>query len=401
MNPVRLAIVSTHPIQYYAPQFRALARMPGLETKVFFTLSQSAQGPVMDTGFGRAVEWDIPLLEGYEHEFVPNVASPATTARFRGLRNPDLTPAIERWDPDAVLIFGWNSQSHLNALRTFKGWLPVLFRGDSTLLDDRPGWRRIARRFVLSWVYRHVDLAIAVGSNNRDYYRWCGVPDGRIAFAPHAVDTARFADASGASEARAAQWRAELGIRDDEPTVVFAGKLTSKKDPLLLLEAFRHCGVRGHLVFAGNGALEEELRRRAADRADVHFLPFQNQSAMPAVYRLGSVFALPSRGPGETWGLALNEAMACGRPVIASSKVGSARDLVKEGINGWTFESGDVAALTRVLREALSCDVCTLRQMGANARQESAKGSIEAAAEGIARAVWSVVGAADTRHVHA
>jgi glycosyltransferase involved in cell wall biosynthesis len=387
MKTLRLAIVLSHPIQYYSPIFQALARSGKLVPRVFYTWSQTAAAPVSDPGFGRAVTWDIPLLEGYEFEFVPNVAGRPGTDHFGGLRNPALNAAIESWGAAAVLVFAWNAHSHLEALRHFKGRIPVFFRGDSTLLDRSAWWRAAARRVFLGWVYRHIDVAIAVGSNNSDYFRWCGVPADRIALAPHAIDTRRFADPDGAHERRAAEWRRELGIPAGARVLLFAGKFQSKKDPLLLLDAFQNCGHPGRLVFVGNGELEEKLRARAAGRADVHFLPFQNQQSMPAVYRLGDVFVLPSRGPGETWGLALNEAMAARRPVIAGSKVGGARDLVTPGINGWTFESGHLAQLTDVVRQALSCTDQILHAMGAAAADTSASWSIEAAAAGIEAAV--------------
>lgn len=387
MKILRLAIVSTHPIQYYAPIFQVLARSENLLPRVFYTWSQTAAAPVSDPGFERAITWDIPLLEGYEFEFVPNLAPRPGTDHFQGLRNPGLTRAIETWGADAVLVFAWNSHSHLQALRHFKGRIPVFFRGDSTLLDPTRWWRTAARRLVLGWVYRHIDVALAVGSNNRDYFRWCGVPVERIGMAPHAVDTRRFADPDGAHARRAAHWRDELGIPARARVLLYAGKLQPKKDPLLLLQAFESCGVPGHLVFVGNGSLEAQLRARAQGRADVHFLPFQNQQAMPAVYRLGDVFVLPSRGPGETWGLALNEAMAAGRPVIAGSKVGGARDLVADGVSGWTFQSANLEQLTAVVAKALGCETSTLAAMGAAAELESERWSIPAAAAGIEAAV--------------
>lgn len=388
MNSVRLAIVSTHPIQYYAPLFQWLARSPAIRPRIFFTWSQTAAASVADPGFGRSIAWDIPLLEGYEYEFVPNVASRPGTEHFWGLRNPSLVGAIEAWRPDAVLVFGWHAASHLGALRHFKGRTPVLFRGDSTLLDRSSRWRMAARRVALTWVYRHIDVAVSVGSNNRDYFRWCGVPEERIAFAPHAIDTKRFSDPDGTHEAQAARWRRELAIPAAARTLVYAGKLVPKKDPMLLLEAFLQGGAAGHhLVFVGDGVLGADLRARAAARTDVHFLPFQNQGAMPAVYRLGNVFVLPSRGPGETWGLAVNEAMASGRPVIAGSKVGGARDLIIAGVNGWTFESGNLAQLTEAAKSALTCDENTLSAMGAAAEKMSASWSVEAAAAGIEDAV--------------
>jgi glycosyltransferase involved in cell wall biosynthesis len=387
MKPLRLAIVSTHPIQYYSPIFQTLACSTAVLPRVFYTWSQTATAAVSDPGFDRAITWDIPLLEGYESQFVLNTATRPGTDHFRGLRNPDLVDAIEAWGADAVLVFTWNSESHLQTLRHFKGRIPVLFRGDSTLLDRTRWWRSAARRVFLSWVYRHVDVAIAVGSNNRDYFRWCGISEERIALAPHAIDTRRFSDPDGAHVQRAAQWRRELGIPATARVVLFAGKFQPKKDPLLLLEAFLRCGAAGHLVFVGNGALEAELRAGASGRTDVHFLPFQNQQAMPAVYRLCDVFALPSRGPGETWGLALNEAMAAGRPVIAGSKVGGARDLITADVNGWVFQSGDLEQLTTIMKNALTATEANLIAMGAAAELESAHWSIDAAARGIEAAV--------------
>jgi glycosyltransferase involved in cell wall biosynthesis len=383
----KLAIVSTHPIQYYAPVFRALAASPQIELKVFYTWSQAAADGAFDPGFGTEVKWDIPLLDGYAYRFVPNVAKRPGTDHFGGLDNPTLIGEIEAWQPHAVLIYTWNSRSHLRALRHFKNKAPVLFRGDSTLIDRRTWWRALLRRCFLTWVYSHVDVAIAVGTNNRNYFTWCGLPMQRIALAPHSIDTVRFASDSPMHEHRAAAWRRELGIAQDATVILFAGKLQSKKDPFLLLEAFLRAGGEAHLVFVGNGELERELRIRARDAANVHFLPFQNQSAMPAVYRLGDIFVLPSRGPEETWGLALNEAMASGRPVIASTKVGGACDLIQSGKNGWMFDSGDRAALTEILRNALGSGRAALHAMGSVAQSQSARWSSEESARLIGEAV--------------
>ena len=389
MKILRLAVVTTHPIQYYAPIFQALARERAVVPRVFYTWSQTAAAAVADPGFERAITWDVPLLEGYEYEFVPNTAARPGTDHFGGLRNPGLIRAIEAWGADAVLVFGWNSHSHLQVMRYFKGRIPVFFRGDSTLLNRAPWWRTLARRAFLSWVYRHIDVAIAVGSNNKDYYRWCGVPEARVAFAPHAIDTRRFADSDGAHARRAAQWRHELGIPATSRVCVFAGKFQLQKDPLLLLEAFKRCGAPGHLVLVGNGVLEPELRALARGHAGIHFLPFQNQRAMPAVYRIGELFVLPSRS--ETWGLALNEAMASRRPLLASTRVGGARDLVTAQ-NGWTFPSGNLEQLAAVLRKSLECDPAILDAMGAASELASVRWSTDAAAAGIAAAAVKFTG---------
>ena len=192
-SPPRLAIVSTHPIQYYAPVFRALAASNLLDVQVFYTYSQAALDGVFDSGFGTDIKWDIPLLDGYGYQFVRNVAGRPGLDHFGGVETPSLVREITAWRADAVLVYTWNSRSHLTVLRQLKGRIPVLFRGDSTLLDHRPWWRVLLRRIFLTWVYAHVDVAIAVGTRNHEYFAWCGLPSNRIALAPHSVDTRRFA----------------------------------------------------------------------------------------------------------------------------------------------------------------------------------------------------------------
>jgi glycosyltransferase involved in cell wall biosynthesis len=387
MPRLKLAIITSHPIQYYAPVFRALTLLGSIDVRVFYTWSQVADSGVFDRDFRAQVTWDVPLLTGYAYQFVQNVARRPGTDHFGGLTNPTLIGEINGWEADVVLVFGWYARSHLKALRYFKGRIPVLFRGDSTLLDQRSSWRTLLRRHFLHWVYSHVDVAIAVGTNNRDYFSWCGLPQERIAFAPHSVDTLRFATDAEHRQRSAEEWRLNLGIAPDAVVFLFAGKLQEKKNPDLLLAAFDAVADRSHLVFVGGGELESGLRSRIGNRSNVHLLPFQNQSVMPVVYRVGDVFVLPSQGPGETWGLALNEAMASGRVIVASSKVGGARDLIDAGRNGWLFGSGDLKALQEILRNAVALGRPALRAMGEAGQIRSDRWSTEECARCIAEVV--------------
>jgi glycosyltransferase involved in cell wall biosynthesis len=338
---MRLAIVTTHPIQYYAPLLRMLGAEPELDLKVFYTWSQTQQGAKYDRDFDKMIEWDIPLLEGYTYEFVNNTAKDPGVHHFNGIVNPDLNRKISEWNADCLLMIGWNFRSHLSCMRYFKGRMPVLFKGDSTLLDEQPGMKRLLRTIFLTWVYSKVDYALYVGKNSLDYFRKHGLKENQLVFVPHAVDNDRF-NGPGNFESEARQWRRELGISDDDLVVLFAGKLEPKKDPDFMLRlAAKLPDPKLKMVIVGNGKLEEELKMKAPGDKRIIFLPFQNQQKMPLVYRLGDIFVLPSRGPGETWGLAVNEAMACKRPVIVSSKCGCTPDLVEEGITGWVFEPGE------------------------------------------------------------
>jgi len=353
----RLAIVATHPIQYASPLFRLLSERGNIAIKVFYTWEKGSAE--FDKDFGKKITWDIPLLDGYGYEFSSNNGSPRRD--FRGVQNPGLVKAIEDWGAQAVLVIGWNYASHLRVMRHFKGKIPVLFRGDSTLLGEQNNWKKIARRLFLRWIYKHIDIALYVGSRNKDYFRAHGLKERQLVFAPHAIDNIRFGNAE--FEKAAAERRAALGIGQDQLLVVFVGKFQAQKDPVTLVEAWKEIPEKDvHLLMVGNGELEEKVRSAAAGDDRVHFLGFQNQSVMPEIYRIGDVYCLPS--VSETWGLAVNEAMACSRAILASDLCGCSVDLVRDGTNGFIFAAGskeDLCARVRLFRENKS----RLREMGA------------------------------------
>jgi glycosyltransferase involved in cell wall biosynthesis len=317
-----------------------------------------------DPGFGKVIKWDIPLLEGYAYQFLDNRSTTPGSHHFNGIINPDILAQIDAWQPDALLVYGWSLRSHLKVLVHYKNKIPVFFRGDSTLLDDKPGLKAFARRLVLRWVYRHIDKAFYVGSNNKAYFKALGLKEDQLIYAPHAIANDFFQDKGEAYETAAAKWRQELGIPEEAFVFLFVGKLELKKAPLLLIEAFKSAvfSIETHLIIVGDGLLESALKN-AGNRKEIHFISFQNQKRMPVVYRLADTVVLPSGGPGETWGLVINEAMACGKPVIASTKCGGAADLIKEDVNGYVFGAGDQEELKEKLQK-IARDKARSREMG-------------------------------------
>lgn len=351
----KLAIITTHPIQYYAPIFRLLNSDYEIEIKVFYTWSQSKEGIKYDPGFGKKIEWDIPLLDGYDFTFVKNTSAKPGSHHFFGIKNPTLIPEIESWKPDAVLVIGWSFVSHLQCIRYFHKKIPVLFRGDSTLLDEGPGIKTMLRRLFLKWVYSHVDVAFYVGTNNKVYFLKHGLKNEQLVFAPHAVDNGRFGENAAYKKMEALAWRSKLGIAASDLVFLFAGKLEPKKNPAILIESFSEIkNEKIKLVLLGDGILKEQLKSLSKNDERISFVEFQNQQEMPVVYRMADVFVLPSKGPGETWGLAVNEAMACGRAILVSDKVGCAADLVADGKNGYIFRSNDIASLKEKINKLVS-----------------------------------------------
>ncbi len=358
----RLAIITTHPIQYNAPLFKLLFQRANIAIKVFYTWGESVLENKFDPGFGKEIKWDIPLLEGYVYEFVTNKAKSPGSHHYKGIVNPDLVKRILAFNADVILVYGWNFHSHLNCLRYFKGKLPVLFRGDSTLLKQDSILKRIARKIFLKWVYTHVDKALFVGKNNLDYYKAMGLKEQKLVFAPHAVDNERYQKNQEEFETLAKRKRLDLGIPDEAIVFMYAGKFEPTKNLYFLINSFNKLNNdNAYLLLVGDGNLKESLIQQAGANKKIIFLPFQNQQQMPVVYRISDVYVLPSLG--ETWGLSINEAMACNRAILASERCGAAIDLIKEGKNGFVFKTSlDTDLLNKL--ELLSADKKRTHLMG-------------------------------------
>ena len=267
-------------------------------------------------------------------------------------------------------------------MRYFKNKIPVFFRGDSTLLDEEHRLKTLFRRTALRWVYRFIDLAFYVGEANKAYFIKHGLQEDQLIRAPHAVDGQRFETISPTAQEKVTNWRLSLGIREEDFVVLFVGKLEEKKNPWFVVELAKRLNQDGiKFLVVGNGPLEESLKKEARN-LPVIFLGFQNQSKMPGVYRLGNVLLLPSKGPGETWGLAANEAMHCGLPVLLSHKVGAATDLLSGEDCGLAFGVDELETVANYIRQ-LATDPEKYAAAGKKAREQVKKFSLEAVATAI------------------
>ena len=348
----RLAIVTSHPVQYYAPWFKFLAEnLPG-SIRVFY-LWDFGVIPQRDRDFQFEFAWDIDLLDGYEFTFLKNKARKAGSHHFFGLRNPTLISRLTAWRPDAILLFGYRSWSYLRLILSRRlGRVPILFRGDSHLLAERSTLaRRIFKRHLLALIFRRFKACLWVGRANRLYFHSIKVPENSLFRVPHTVDGRRFRPLFNSEES--IRNRQAWNIPDGHCVLLFVGKLETKKRPDDLVAAFISSQLRNvTLLIVGSGHLEPTLKKQADSHPHIRFASFQNQSRMPEIYGCADLLCLPSQGPDETWGLAVQEAMSCGVPVLVSNEVGCHLDLVRSGWNGLVFAAGNRAALTRALQTA-------------------------------------------------
>jgi len=339
----KLAIITSHPIQYNAPLFKLLANRGNLQIKVFYTWSQAEHG-FYDNEFGRQIKWNIPLLNGYNYQFIKNISVRPNSKHFFGIICPDLISKIEDWSPNAIMVYGWAFHAHFKVIRYFKNKMPVFFKGDSNLLDDNPGIKKIFRRLLLKYVYSFIDFAFYVGTNNKKYFINAGLSENQLIYLPYVIDVKLFeSNDINNHEKKALKIRESLGIKDTDKVIAFIGKFIKKKNPVFLLKAVKQYNSRNKkqvkLLFVGSGRQEKKLIKLAEKDKNIFFLPFFNQKEMPTAYRIADIFVLPSKGPNETWGISVNEALACNRFVLLSNKVGSAVDFVKNNTNTEVFKS--------------------------------------------------------------
>jgi glycosyltransferase involved in cell wall biosynthesis len=394
---LRLAVVASHPIQYQAPWFRALASVCDLE--VLFCHRQDARGQ-REAGFGEDFEWDLPLLDGYPSRWLANVAAEPSVDHYRGCDTPEIDDVIASGRYDACLVSGWYLKSYIQAIRSCRRHgTPVLVRGDSQLGGPRRPLTRAAKYLPYRWLLGRVDAHLYVGAANRAYLRHYGVPEARLFFAPHFVDTAWFRrqEETARRDGTAGLLAERLGIPVDRKVVLFVGKLIEKKRPADFVRAIGQLAHRGQSVcgvVVGSGPLAAELRALAdSGQIPVHFAGFHNQTAMPACYAIADALVLPSDGR-ETWGLVVNEAMSCGVPAIVSDAVGSSQDLIDGELTGRRFPCGDVPALAEAIGAVLRTRQDRANDVAAALARMMETYSLERAVAGVLEAVeWVTEGA--------
>jgi len=398
---VRLAYLVTHPIQYQAPLLRRIAQEPDIDLTVFFGSDFSVRG-YKDVGFGSVgVKWDVALLGGYRHEFLPVVRDNATVTPttpinrgiFRRLKGTAAKPPF-----DALWVHGYASVNTLHGILAASALgIPVLVRAESWLGDrERSGRKLAVKKLYLRALSHLVDGILPIGTLNAEYWRHYMGEDFPLFLMPYAVDNEYFRQRSMVAAGRRQELQAELNLDSTRPVILFASKLRERKRCADLLEAYRRLspspGVDPHpyLIIVGDGEQRAALERAAQDTgfsSSIRFCGFRNQSELPRFFDLSTVFVLPSRH--EPWGLIINEVMNAERPVIVSDEVGCQRDLITPGVEGEVFPAGNVDALTAVLRKTLATPE-TAQEMGRRALDRIRSWSFEEDIRGLRQALAHV-----------
>jgi glycosyltransferase involved in cell wall biosynthesis len=353
---IRIAVLNSHPIQYFAPLYRFLNASPNLAVTALYSTNYSLRGG-MDQGFGRSVTWDIDLLSGYDAVFLGSRSKKRVPKGFFSLVVPEVWTEIRSGRYDVLWLHGHSYLVNFIALAAAKSCGVFVFMRSETHLGLKRGpLKKLIRKVLMRVLYSLCDRCVAIGTANQLFYKEMGVPDDKLFLAPYSVDNARLIEQSNLRPAQRQAVQADLGIRLPGPVILFAAKLSRRKHPDDLVRAaalLRARGLSFTLLMVGSGELEPELRRLAAelDIDNVVWAGFRNQSELPAIYGVSDIFVLPSED--EPWGLAVNEAMCGGLAIVVADGIGCVPDLLKRGGNGFCFPAGNIDALASSLERLI------------------------------------------------
>ncbi len=385
----RVAFVTTHPIQYFAPMYRRINDSDDIEAVPIYLTKHGMRDDV-DRGFGRAFNWDVDLLSGTNPIFVRGADTRRLDTGVTHMLAPGIWQVISDGAFDAVVIHGHGvGANHVATMAAKRRGIPVFSLCDTHLGLPRSAIKNAVRKPVMRAYYAMLDGFLAIGSPNRAFYRAMGVPERKLFDFPFTVDNDRFMSAAIMTDGERQAFRARLGVHDERPIVLFASKFTPGKNPAHLIYAQRMLQARGHdfhLVLAGAGEMETELRALAAANPElsIHFPGFFNQSELPRLFGACDIFSLPARA--EAWGLVINEAMCAGLPIVASQEIGAVTDLVRQGVNGATHRAGDIDGIAEAL-EMLVGNSAAMKSMGQASREMISQWSYDRCVAGLREAL--------------
>jgi 1,2-diacylglycerol 3-alpha-glucosyltransferase len=340
----RLVILTEIISPYRIPLFNTLACQPGVDLHVIF-LSETDPSLRQWHVYKQEIRFSYQVLRSWRKR----------VGRYNVLLNFGLSDALKTAAPDLILCGGYNYIASWQAL----SWagnrgVPFLLWSESNLQDIRRGHALV--EMLKDEFLKRCTGFVVPGESAREYLRAHKIDDSRIFTAHNAVDNDLFRTAAAAARKRAADCRAELAL--PERYFLFAGRLVPEKGVFDLLSAYAKLDepIRHQvgLVYVGDGASRGKLEEQAASISPgrARFAGFVQRDQLAAYYALAEVLILPTYS--EPWGLVVNEAMACGLPVIVSRIAGCAADLVKENWNGKLVSPGDVASLTAAMASIVS-----------------------------------------------
>ena len=361
----RVAVVVSHPIQHFCPQYESWSGVEGAEIKVFFASAHGVQ-PYRDKNFSRTVRWSNLRLN-FPHEFLPDSADKPLGA---DIDCAQLSGKLSDFDPEVLIVYGYSQKLQRRALAWAKSrHVCVVMIADSELRSRRSKFKLWLKGCFLPYYLRKIDFFFTVGDANEAYYRHYGVADSKFIRSYFPIDSSHYDRVLEARKEARARVRLKLCIPETHKVVLNVGKLVPwKRQEDLVQLSSRLQGKRSDVtvILAGSGPDAECLQAGATliGPGGVIFAGFVAPEELAEYYCAADVYAHCSEH--EPHSLAISEAVYCGLPIVVSNRCGSfgPSDDVQSGVNGFVFRCGEVADLEENLVRILA-DQQLCQRMGA------------------------------------
>lgn len=394
----RLAIFMANPVHYKIDLYKELNNHPEIEVMVYFGSTFGIkQG--LDKTFGKIIKWyDEKILDGLPHKFLKNYPFNKSDLLIdnplEGAINLGIIPELIKNRYDAVLVDGYMMIT--DWLIFITAWLiktPIIFKGDLYLFNKRSRFTQIIKKIILPLLFKNLDGFLGYSTTNIDYYKYYGVPENKIFFAPYAVNNNYFQKKHNELIPRKEEIKKAEGINPKLPVIISTSKLILRKRPMDLLMAHevvnKKIGNKAQLIFVGDGPEKEHLEKyvQLKNIKNVYFAGFKTQDELLKYYSIADIFVLPSEV--DIWGLVVNEAMNFALPIIATDMVGATYDVVEIGKNGYVYKVGDTDKLSEYLIKLIE-NKSLRKKMGKKSLKIINRWSYKQAISGIIKTVEAV-----------
>jgi len=363
---IKVTFFISHPIQYQTPLFKYLNdNLKDVNLEVAYFTKHTIGG--LDKQFGENIVWDIPLLNGYNYTFLKNYSlKPAVAGSFFGLVNFGVVNYLLKRKPEFIILHGWSYFTHILVLIVAKLLrIKVVLRSESPVSAEKN--KSKLNYLIKKRILGFCDRFLYIGKENKSFYKYMGINESKLFYTPYCVDNDRFLNTRVNFSGETDSIRLQFNIPLSNKLLLFCGKLIDKKRPLDIVKALEQLKRDDiSLIYVGTGDLKYEIEEFIGihKMSNIYFAGFVNQTELYKYYMSSDIFILPSTF-GETWGLVVNEAMLHSLPLIVSDHVGSVADLVKQGVNGYSYACGNIDELKERIELLCCLNKKELKSLGA------------------------------------
>lgn len=390
----RLAVLSKHPVHTQLPLYKRLASHEDVDLTMFFGSSFGmfdGQVPVVQHGITVKM-YSVPDLSGINHKYLKNIGISSAPTGFWSPIAPGIFKELQRLKFDAILIHGYGTMMDIVAYiaaRVTK--TPILMMGETYLRRDRTGWKRLLKDFYVRIWLQGIAAFLPIGTVSKQFYQYYGVPEAKTFVIPYSVENDEIIKQAKNLRSRSDEIKKSYGIKNNNPNIIFVGRLIDRKHPIDLIDAFQSVQEKANLLIVGDGPETGKLRNFVAQNGirNVFFIGYTPLPETRKLYSISDIFVLPSSF--EPWGFVVNEAMCFGLPILAADGVAAAHDLVDQGVNGFVFPSRDVKDLARKLND-LVADPVLCQSMGQRSLEMIRQWNYEVGLENFVKALQSISG---------